>query len=78
MTPITPEEAMLAGYVTITSPYTRNETAMLEMALATFQGCNVVLVAVAHGTEIWRKKTEIRIDAVELSAADVRNRKGAK
>jgi hypothetical protein len=36
------------------------------------------LVAVAHGAEIWRKKTEIRVTADELSAADVKNRKGAK
>lgn len=75
--PITPEEAMLLGYQSITSPYSSNETSMLKKALLSMSGCNVALVRVGYGTEIWRKKTEIRTDMEELSAADVKQ-KGRK
>lgn len=76
--PITPEEAMLDGFVSITSPYRDHEKELLRRALLTMTGCNVALVRVAHGTEIWRKKTEIRTEVEELSAADVKKKQGGK
>ena len=73
--PITPEEAMLLGYVAVTDTYRDHEKELLRRALETMTGCNVALVRVAYGTEIWRKKTEIRTDVEELSAADVKNKR---
>ena len=75
--PITPEEAMLLGFVAVTSTYSEHEKELLRRALLTMSGCTVALVRVAYGTEIWRKKTEIKTDVEELSAADVK-KKGRK
>lgn len=68
---------MLLGYVAITSPYLQSDQWALKAALLTLSGCQVALVRTGGGTEIWRKKTELREVGTELSAADVK-RKGRK
>ncbi|MBK1884665.1 hypothetical protein JIN85_19800 [Luteolibacter pohnpeiensis] len=60
MKPITPEMAKRQSMVSVTSPYLRTETDMLEKAVAQFVGCNIALVETGHGIEIWRVKSEVK------------------
>lgn len=62
MTTITPEAATAAGYAPVTMAYSKHEDGMLRDAVDTMAGCSIALVAVAHGTEIWRKRSELITD----------------
>lgn len=57
---ITRQEAVAKGYRALTNSYGPSEQHMLDSALKSLRGCNVVLVETTTGPEIWRSKAEIK------------------
>lgn len=53
-------DAIKRGFRALTVTYTAHERPMLESALKTLRGCNVVLVHSVGGVEIWRAAAEIK------------------
>ena len=57
---LTPTAARKLGYRPLTNPYKTDEQPMLDNALKSLRGCNVVLVEAIGGVEIWRAAVELK------------------
>ncbi len=60
--PLTMRDAEARGYVSVTMAYTKHESALLAKAYEGMAGADAVLVAVGGGTEIWRAKSQVRVE----------------
>lgn len=57
---LTPIAARKLGYRPLTNPYKTDEEPMLDNALRSLRGCNIVLVDAIGGVEIWRAAVELK------------------